>query len=95
MEILNSFLPLIIMFVLFYFLLIRPQRQQQKKRQEMLDNLEVGEQIVTIGGIHGIIKFITREEIIVKVAEEVSLKMARQAVASIANSEEESLSKSS
>ena len=50
---LMSFLPFIIIFVLMYFMMIRPQKKQQKEMQNMLNSLEVGDKVVTIGGICG------------------------------------------
>ena len=51
-----GFLPLILLFGVFYFLLIRPQQAQQKRRKEMLSKLQKGDRVVTIGGIFGMIK---------------------------------------
>lgn len=48
-----AFMPFIVMIVLFYFMLIRPQKKQEKKTKQMLASLQVGDKIVTIGGIHG------------------------------------------
>lgn len=53
MNQLSQFLPLIVMFALFYFLLIRPQRKRQRQVSEMQSNLQKGDKIVTIGGLHG------------------------------------------
>ncbi len=80
MEQLGAFLPLILLFVVFYFLLIRPQQKQQKNRKEMLSKIKKGDRVVTIGGIHGIIKEIDENNISLRVAENISLKMSRAAV---------------
>ncbi len=73
-------IPLIVFFVIFYFLLIRPQQKQQKARQEMLSNLKKGDEIVTIGGMYGTIKDIKDDELIVKIADNLSIRMARYGV---------------
>lgn len=52
-ELLISVLPFVLIFVIMYFLIIRPQRTQMKKRQEMLDNVRRGDQVVTGGGLVG------------------------------------------
>ncbi|RKQ37893.1 preprotein translocase subunit YajC [Oceanobacillus halophilus] len=52
MEMIVSLLPIILMFVIFYFLLIRPQQKRQKKVQEMQTNLQKGDEVITIGGLH-------------------------------------------
>ncbi|MFO7951924.1 MAG: preprotein translocase subunit YajC [Bacillota bacterium] len=89
MENIASFLPLILLFVVFYFLLIRPQQKQQKKRQEMLNNLEEGNRVVTIGGLHGVIKKIDEDVIALRVAEGLTLKFSRAAVERVLDDEEE------
>lgn len=52
-AIISSFLPLVLMIAVFYFLLIRPQRKRDKEKRAMLDALKVGDKVVTIGGICG------------------------------------------
>lgn len=75
-----GFLPIILMFAVFYFVLIRPQQQQQKKRQEMLNALKTGDKVVTIGGIHGEIIALSDDEVRVRVADNVELRMNRQGI---------------
>ena len=89
MEQIGAFLPLILLFVVFYFLLIRPQQKQQKQRKEMLSNLKKGDRVVTIGGIHGIIKEIDETNISLRVAENINLKMSRAAVDRVLQEDEE------
>jgi len=89
LESLGPFVPLILLFVIFYFLLIRPQQKQQKKRQEMLKNLKKGDRVVTIGGIHGVIKEIDDTIISLRVADNLNLKFARAAVDRVAEEETE------
>lgn len=50
---LMTFMPLILMFVIFYFLLIRPQQKKQKEHRQMLDNLTRGDRVITAGGLYG------------------------------------------
>ncbi|MFO7274244.1 MAG: preprotein translocase subunit YajC [Bacillota bacterium] len=85
MEFLVQWGPLILLLVLMYFMLIRPQQQQQKKRQEMLDSLKVGDEIITIGGLHGVIQALdeTNNTIRVKVAPNVELTFNRSAVGTV------------
>ncbi|PKM79323.1 MAG: preprotein translocase subunit YajC [Firmicutes bacterium HGW-Firmicutes-13] len=73
-------IPLAVFFVIFYFLLIRPQQKQQKARQEMLNDLKKGDTIVTIGGMYGTIKEIKDDELSVKIADNLVIKMARYGV---------------
>jgi len=81
--------PLILLFVLMYFMMIRPQQQQQKKRQEMLNSLKVGDEIVTIGGLHGVIQALdeSNNTIRVKVASNVELTFNRSAVGNVRRGE--------
>lgn len=79
METLVGLLPLIVMFAIFYFLLIRPQQKKQKERNAMLDALKKGDKIVTLGGLHGTIVELDEESFVLKVAENTKLKFERSA----------------
>jgi len=65
MDTLISLSPIILMFVIFYFLLIRPQQKRQKQVREMQANLQKGDPIVTIGGLHGIVDAIDENTIVI------------------------------
>jgi len=78
-----SLLPLILIFVIFYLLLILPQSKYEKKRKEMLASLRKGDKIVTTGGIIGVIQKIEDEIVTLKVAENVNIKIEKQAVRAI------------
>lgn len=88
-EALGPFVPLILLFVIFYFLLIRPQQKQQKKRQEMLKSLKKGDRIVTIGGLHGVIKEIDETMLSLRVADNLNLKFSRAAIDRVLEEEAE------
>lgn len=78
-----GFLPLILIFVIFYFLMIRPQQKKQKEHQAMLSALTVGDEIITGGGIYGTIdKVIDQSTFLVEIANGIKIKVARNAVAS-------------
>ena len=79
----TSFLPLIIIFVLFYFLLIRPQQKRQKEHKQMVEALEVGQEIVTGGGVLGKVTGVGELWVTVEVADGVSLKVQRQTIAAL------------
>ena len=66
MDSLIGFLPLILIVVVMYFLMIRPQRKQQKKEQEMRNNIRVGDEITTIGGICGRVIKVTDETLVIE-----------------------------
>ena len=79
-----SLLPMILIFVVFYFMLIRPQRKKDKKIKEMLDNLKVSDRICTIGGIYGTIVGIKDDTVTLSVGKDnLSMVVARWAIRSV------------
>ena len=72
---------LVFMFVVFYFLIIRPQRKRQQDQQAILAALKPGDRIITIGGIYGQIESMNEENLVIKVESGTSIRIARQAVA--------------
>jgi preprotein translocase subunit YajC len=78
-----SFLPLIIIFVLFYFLLIRPQQKRQKEHKQMVESLEAGQEVVTGGGILGKVTDVSDLWVTVEVADGISVKVQRQTIAAL------------
>ncbi len=82
-----SFLPpLVIMFLIFYFVLIRPERQKQAKAREMLNDLKEGDNIVTLSGIHGTIKKLKEDVVTLQVADNVRIKIERSCIGRIRTS---------
>lgn len=87
MEGLASLLPLIIILVMMYFLMIRPQNKKDKQIKEMRNSLQVGDEIITIGGICGKIVKTKDETIVIQVgADKVKFEMMRWAVSSVTKS---------
>ena len=83
-DALVSFLPIILIFVVFYFLLIRPQMRQRKEHQHMLGQLRRGDRVVTGGGIIGTITRATQgAEVTVEIAEGVKVSVARHTITSV------------
>jgi len=80
---LGAFLPLIIIFVLFYFLLIRPQNKRQKEHREMVDALAAGDEVVTGGGVLGKVHEVGEQFVTVEVANNVSIKIQKHTIASV------------
>ena len=79
-----QFVPMILIFVVFYFLLIRPQRKKDKEAKAMLDNLKVGDRICTIGGIYATIVRIKDDVLTVEVGEQkTQMMIARWAVRNV------------
>ncbi len=80
-----GFIPIILIFVVFYFLLIRPQQKRAKQHKEMIQNLQKGDEIITSGGLYGKIVGITDEFITLEVAENVKVKVARNFISTKLN----------
>ena len=74
---LMGFLPIIILFAIFYFLLIRPQQKKAKEHREMIAGLKKGDRVITAGGIYGVIQSIDDSTIGLEIAEKVKIKIAR------------------
>ena len=80
---LMSFLPLIIIFVLFYFLLIRPQSKRQKEHKQMIESLESGAEVVTGGGLLGKVTDVGPDFVTVEVAEGGLLKVQKHTIGAV------------
>ncbi len=75
--------PLVLIFFVFYFLLIRPQHKKQKEHDKMIGSLEKGDSIVTIGGVHGVIQDIKKGEFLLKIDDNTKILLDRSAVARV------------
>ena len=82
-------IPLVLILVVFWLILIRPQRQRQKKHQQMVSNLVIGDDVVTIGGMHGTVVALTDETMDLEVTDDVVLRFTRQSLARIVKDEPE------
>jgi preprotein translocase subunit YajC len=82
---LSMFLPLVLMFVVFYFLLIRPQRKQQKERDLMIANLKKNDHVLTHAGFYGIVKQINDQDFVLCIDEnkDVRVKVSRTSIAAV------------
>jgi preprotein translocase subunit YajC len=79
-----QFLPLVLIFVVFYFLLIRPQQKKAKDQRAMLDALRRGDRVVTAGGIIGTVaRVVGPEEIVVEIAEGVRVRVVRSTISNV------------
>lgn len=86
---LGLLLPLILFIGIFYFFLIRPQKKREQEHEEMVSNLQKGDQIVTIGGIHGTIRRIDEDSVLAQVdSNGVKLRIDKQAIANVGPDEE-------
>jgi preprotein translocase subunit YajC len=78
-----QFLPIILIFVVFYFLLIRPQQKRAKEHRALLSNVKVGDQILTNGGIYGKVTGIKDDILTVEISDKVRVKVSRGHVAGV------------
>jgi preprotein translocase subunit YajC len=77
---LTGIIPLLLMFVVFYFILIRPQQKQARKHQDFVKNLKAGDRVVTSGGLHGIVTGMTDTTVTLEIADKVRVKVTRSAI---------------
>lgn len=82
-----NFVPLIFMFAIFYFLLIRPQQKKAKEHKALLDSLKKGDQVVTAAGIHGKVASVDEKIVTVEVAPGVNVKISKGYIASLEKKE--------
>ncbi|OPZ38303.1 MAG: preprotein translocase subunit YajC [Spirochaetes bacterium ADurb.BinA120] len=77
-----SFIPIILMIAIFYFLLIRPTQKREKERKKMIEALQKGDKVLTSGGIYGVVVNIKAEEniVVLKIADGAKVEFARSAV---------------
>jgi preprotein translocase subunit YajC len=92
MQNIGTIIPLILMFVLFYFLLIRPQQKRQKAVSKMQNDLKKGDKIITIGGLNGFIESIDESKAVIKVGDGTRLTFDRNAIREVTDAGEGSVS---
>jgi preprotein translocase subunit YajC len=78
-----TFLPLVIIMVIFYVLLILPAQRRQKKTQAMLSALKSGDKVITTGGLYGTIVGLEDDAVQLRIAEQVKVKVARSAISGV------------
>ncbi len=78
-----SFVPLLLMFAIFYFLLIRPQQKKSKQHRELLGALKKGDKVVSSGGLHGIVTGLTDDVVTMEIAPKVRVKVSRGSISAV------------
>ena len=76
-----SFAPIIVLFAIFYFLMIRPQQKRAKAHKEMLARTAKGDYVVTTGGLHGRVTAVSENTVTIEVADNVRVKIEKNAIA--------------
>ena len=72
-------------FLIFYFMIIRPQQKRAKEREKLLSSIEKGDKVITSGGVHGTVAGVEEKTILLQVTENVKLKIERSAITTIVN----------
>jgi len=85
---LGMFLPMLIVMGIFYVMLILPQQRQRKKTQAMLAALKTGDKVITSSGIYGTVNGFDGEVVILRIAEQVKIRIARSAIAQVEATED-------
>jgi preprotein translocase subunit YajC len=80
---------IVIAFLFLYFVLVRPQKRRQLEQQRMLDRVNVGDEIVTAGGIYGEITAVDEDDVRVRIAPDLEVRIARRAIAGVTSKEGE------
>ncbi|HJU47767.1 MAG TPA: preprotein translocase subunit YajC [Gaiellaceae bacterium] len=85
-----SLIIIVAMFALLWLLLIRPQRARQQQQKQLLESVDAGDEILTVGGIYGIVEEVEDDDdLVVQIAEGVSVRVARRAVATVVKPDED------
>ena len=83
----GALVPLILMFAIFYFLLIRPQQRKQKQHRQLLTSLKKGDRVITTGGLYGRITGLTDTVVTLEISEKVRVKVGRGNISGLAQGE--------
>ena len=92
---LTHMVPILLMFVIFYFLLIQPQQKKQKEHEQRVKNLAKNDEVITSGGLHGTIVGLKEKSILLRIAENVRVEVERSAVTEVVKSRTEEENKDS
>jgi preprotein translocase subunit YajC len=81
----GAFVPLILMFAIFYFLLIRPQQKKAKQHKQLLSALKKGDRVVSSGGLHGVVTGLTDDIVTMEIAPKIRVKVSRGSISGVAS----------
>ena len=79
----SFFVPLIFIFIIMYFVMIRPQKKRQEQQQKLIASLKTGDHVVTNAGIHGLISNVKETTVLVKVADNVKIEIDKSAITNV------------
>ena len=84
-----QFVPILLVFAIFYFLLIAPMRKRQKALQGLIEGLKKGDRVVTNGGLYGTVAAVEEKVVVLKLAENMKVRVAKSAIAGLEGQEEQ------
>lgn len=84
-SMISTFVMFGAIFLIFYFMIIRPQQKRAKEREKLLSSIQKGDKVVTSGGMHGVVAGVEEKTVLLQVTETVKVKMERSAIATILN----------
>ncbi|MGL4855171.1 MAG: preprotein translocase subunit YajC [Lentisphaeria bacterium] len=76
-------MPIILLFVIMYFISIRPQQKRMKAHRQMVESLKAGDKIVTVGGIFAVVKRVEQDKIVITIAEKVDVELSKGSIGSV------------
>ena len=79
----SFFVPLILIFIIMYFVMIRPQKKRQEQQQKLIASLKSGDRVVTNAGIHGLISNVKESTVLLKVADNVKIEVDKSAITNV------------
>ena len=79
----SFFVPLIFIFIIMYFVMIRPQKKRQEQQKQLIASLKTGDRVVTNAGIHGLISNVKETTVLVKVADNVKIEIDKSAITNV------------
>jgi|WetSurMetagenome_2_1015567.scaffolds.fasta_scaffold38806_2 preprotein translocase subunit YajC len=82
-QLLSTIVPFLLIILVFYFLILRPQQKRQKDRQKLLESVRKGDRVITTGGIHGLVEGVEDKILLVKIDDNVKVKVEKSAVSVI------------
>ena len=82
-------IPYIIIFLIFYFLVIKPQKEKQKQQKDLINNLKKNDEVVTAGGIHGTVVLVKDKSVVIRVDDNVKIEFDKESVSSVQKSKNE------
>jgi preprotein translocase subunit YajC len=86
----SMFVPMILIFLIFYFLVFRPQKKEQKEKQQLRERLKKNDEVITVGGIHGTVVLTKDKTVVLRVDDNTKIEFDRESIVTLVKSKSES-----